>query len=858
METKEAARLPKPPSVPKPTLQASKGRGPRGEDLSFESYNLAHPILLEEVTNMVNSGMAHIVKEKERHENARAALGNAHDPVFEDKLQSDRHATYRSAFLHYIESSTLYKPFLRGVLSAFDDTNVRLSQKLREYSTSEMDKRIAQNEHSTALQDQELSYSKLVEEKVNMVVALQKKLAAKEVDVTNMQVVAQDLRQKAVQAAEEWEEMRASTSLLTKSLLRYESQNKELKRKEADNINENVKLTISEKKANNDAEGLRLKNQELEQENRALVSHEEMEKKTQELENTQMALRHRDDQYKDLMQRYSLLKSTIENTYKKQLPFYAKKTIETATATADYGVISRKDGIQKSSTNANNLQLPSSTTLEIIDRNHGDIRATVEVLLDLVRQLQKRKAQRGGHELDDLINQDQGDAPALTDLDADWDGLDGSQKREAQPLLEENTSDGWPAADDAATARNTSRETASFEATETAANFEPTDTCAEAAASDTIGIYKQLDRTAPAASLFAHFNSLGDDINIPNYLRITGRVQNMFFSRKDTGRLIHAVMQSARGRRELLHRKLNQVSQAGYTSKSATDFTVGQIYELLSQPFSIYFESFLRKRFHTDARVVQVAFNLLETAKKYIAESDCRLFLLILNDDLPEDVWYAQDDTFREIMKTMKKKESKSSHFNEGIRQLTVDEFMRTLKASFPHKGESSFKKLQRALALENKSSRFIVSIPSLLVEEEGEAPTTGGTGLRGMFCELLRFQYVTETIQLYEKVSSCIDVACKVPKSQISANMISYNHLKAPIQEVVKAETNVTTLRRALLDSDDTYLRSEVNGYIARGLGVTLEKALLMEAKKDTVYVSDFKLRLRMGILKRATAQKD
>ncbi len=792
---------------------------------------------------MVNSGLRHIEKEKD-HRILKSGPDSLYDPIFMEKLRNDMLATYRSAFQHYIESSTLYKPFLRCVQVEYDASIAALENKVRNFSTHEIDKRIEQDKHVSALADQDISYSKIIEEKVRMMSDLQKKLKAKDNEILNLRNEAENLKISKIQAEDEWQEMRASTSTLTKSLLRYESSNKELKRKESDLINENVKLTISEKKLTSESELLRQKNEELTQENRLLVSYDEIEKKTMMLEQTQLALRYRDDQYKELMQRYSLMKSAIENTYKIQKKLYDNNKI----SGGGFGVISAASttGNTDHTNIVGGCKYPA-TTIELIERNGGDIRAAVEILLDLVRQLQTKKIMgKDTNTIDDLIHKEGESDMGLTDIDNDWGDLDGDDKKEVQEPLDETADDCWPVAGDVSTVST------AIDPTETGPNAGhlPTDT---ESSSMTANAYQQLMRSAPKGSLFAHFDGLGDDMNIPSYLRMTGRIQNLFFSRRDTGRFINAVMLSARARRELLHRKLKQVSQAGYVPKSAHDYDVGKIYTLLSQPFSVFFETFLRKRFYTDARTVQIAFNLLETSKKYITESDCRLFLLILNDDIPEDVWYWQDDTFKNILKIMEKKEASSSLNTEGKRKLLIVDFLRILRAQFPHKGDSAFMKIQRALALENKSSRFIVDIESLLLERKDEAPTVGGTGLRGMVCELLRSQYITETIQFYEKVMESIDTVCKVPKTGL--NIIAYNHQKnASIsnQNDTNIETTVAVLRRALILADDNFTRAEVNGYLARGLGVAPDIALLLEAKQEPIVVSDFKTRLRLGLLKR------
>ena len=910
--------MPRPPKLPKPS-----GAHNRGPDLIFESYNLCRPALLEEVTNMVTSGLRRLEKEKERgigggeHGTVRVGLrigegeGGVDAVALAEKARTDRLAVYRSAFIHYIESSTLYKPFLREVLTEFDSGLSSLGEKLRMYSTYDMEKQMVKAAHAAELRSTEDRLNKVIATHVRAAVAAEKKALAHIKTIKKQEEECEELRISTAVKVAEWDEMRVTCMTLTKSLQRYADASKIHKHAEAVHLSENAKLVVSERKATEECERLRLKTQELEAENALLVSHEELERKTTEIEDMKRRLRYQEDQHKLLLQRYGLVKSAIEHVYKKQYPMYcqAGTVIEAGGSAACIDITPRAVGstLISMTSHPNAMARAGSASesgggefltamsekpevvAEVIGHLGGDIRAAMEALLDHIRLLSKNRAINGVNAvpvsgIEKIFATIEKSVTASTDdeteLEIEWQGLDdgGSGKEVVRPMLDEVATDSWPAA---STATSIGQDNANSSHLVTKATYSATETLTHTitkVGDNNDGENKEEDKedtdgeaitSAHTVSLFNHFEGLGDDMNIPGYLRMKGSIQNMFFRRTDTGKLISLIMRAARIRREFLLAKLNEVLTAyfhtskgmgigsGYSS-SNKEKPEERLKELLAQPFSIFFEAFLRKHFFSDAKVVQVAFNLLESAKKFSTESDCRLFLLILNDDLPQDVWYDQDDGFKSICTAMIKRAGTHGTIFEGKRRLTVEDFMRTLHSYIPHKSATSMRKLQRALALENKSSKYVLDIPALLLDTgfiDGGSTSKGGTGTRGMFCELLRLQHISESSQFYATVLECIDTTCGVATQGV--NSLAYGGIGNSSSIASAGETqesaSVSTFRKALLAADEQRPRAEVNAYLARGLGVTLEELLLVEAKRLRFPIADFKRRLRAGLLKKS-----
>lgn len=66
-------------------------------------------------------------------------------------------------------------------------------------------------------------------------------------------------------------------------------------------------------------------------------------------------------------------------------------------------------------------------------------------------------------------------------------------------------------------------------------------------------------------------------------------------------------------------------------------------------PFDKRFETFLEGKFIKKFKAIEAAYNLLDAAQRYNSSSDCKLFLMILQNELPEDSWANLNDTMDEI-----------------------------------------------------------------------------------------------------------------------------------------------------------------------------------------------------------------
>jgi hypothetical protein len=124
---------------------------------------------------------------------------------------------------------------------------------------------------------------------------------------------------------------------------------------------------------------------------------------------------------------------------------------------------------------------------------------------------------------------------------------------------------------------------------------------------------------------------------------------------------------------------------------------------------------------------------------------------------------------------------------------------------------------------MDNQNSRY-VSAKEILYEDMN--------GNRPHFLEQLKLQYITEAIAFEKHVMDCIE--------QFNDHNLSN-------------ELTISKYREAIIHADPNKSRTEVNKLLSRATAMSIEEMLLAEAKRMTVPVDEFKLRLKSGLLQKS-----
>ena len=296
-----------------------------------------------------------------------------------------------------------------------------------------------------------------------------------------------------------------------------------------------------------------------------------------------------------------------------------------------------------------------------------------------------------------------------------------------------------------------------------------------------------------------HFVGQGTSDDVPPYLRAEDHVKNWVLSKRETERMINDV----------------------WVSKEKCEGQTGK-----RESLSNYLYQYLSHRFSSHTLAIEWGYNLLDSLERYIADSDCRLFLQILNGSLPEEVRVDQLALLADVVTTMEK-EDKALNNGKATSSLSLSAFTTALRKLLSTKSEHNFSRLVRQLQIEAQANKSRVVHYCELLQSDAQ-------GNQGKFCELLREQHLSEIVAFSQHVQATIHEATG-----------NGNDTELPLPR----------LREALVKADPEKPRAEVNAYLARGAGVDPKELVEKEQNNQLCDVAQFLKNLNKGLLKRSTA---
>ena len=318
-----------------------------------------------------------------------------------------------------------------------------------------------------------------------------------------------------------------------------------------------------------------------------------------------------------------------------------------------------------------------------------------------------------------------------------------------------------------------------------------------------------------------YFQGRGTGDDVPPYLRFQGRVRNWLVSKRDTENFVNDIW--AAREEDDKTREEEESSSSNKTSRPTL-------------PEFLY--TYLVTRFKSHVLAVEYAYNLLDALERYKADSDCRLFIEILEGRLPEAIIGDQLAMLVNVYETMEK----DDRVTGSAGYLTTSRFMVSLRKLFKAKPEANFQRLQRALFAESKPAKSdagnatnsrVVYYKELLESDED--------GNQGPFCELLREQHVEEIMDFTTELVDAVRDAAVARK----ATATSPDETDMPIakyREVIQA-----------VDPDKP--RNDISTILATGIGTDLKGLIELELKHATIDYETFLANVaKTMVLKRST----
>lgn len=291
------------------------------------------------------------------------------------------------------------------------------------------------------------------------------------------------------------------------------------------------------------------------------------------------------------------------------------------------------------------------------------------------------------------------------------------------------------------------------------------------------------------------FTALGTEESVPEYLRFQGRLKNWAISKGETEKMINDI----------------------WSAKAKVE---------TQEDLSTYLYKYLVERFEDHVLAVEWAYNLLGGLRRYASDSDCSLFLNILDGVVPEEIRTDQLSMLVQVLQAMIK-EDNAQNQERTTGSLTIPVFMQALRKLLSTKPDVNFLLLQRQLQieLENTVGREINYRDLLESDAEGN---------QSDFCELLRDQHVEEILEYGEHLAKTIrDAAAK-----------HHDPKKMPL----------AMYRNAIVAADPEKPRFEVNTYLAQGANIDLKDLVDLEQSDHTCAPEYFLKHLSKILLKCST----
>lgn len=733
---------PQPPALPKPS-----GSTMIGGKITHDSYSLAKPLLLIEINEIISNGLKRIEKDNENNiSDNKSSKGT----VNFSKLE-----VYRDAFQRFIEDSTIYRPFINAVKHEYDTVIGELLNSLKVIPDLKMEMSKIEDEAAYKARGLTLAFEIKVQELIDKNKMIQKEQEKKEKELKSYAQEMITLRNENADLKADLTETKKSCITLTHSLNRYDEEMKKVQARESSIQSDTAQLRVAVQKSTDEIEKLRALLSEMEAAQNNMVSHEVVKQQVETINTLETETKIMNATHKQLISRYSSIKSVIDNAYrnfaqdKAEASYLAKVAQAQAKLSAHNSNHHHNHHHSRKQSKFNTLI--ESIQKEIIDEPADDPSETVERLLTL------------------------GGSPRMV-IEALIDNIE-ELKREirqlqidsGQIMLGVNEEDPIKG---------------KLEATDDGFVDSDVFTCS-----------------------WTHFIGEGFDDSVPRYMRWSGLVQNLFMTRRDVQKIMKDVwaMHSSYG--------LDDKKDEGKSRPSTA-------IQVQKPSFTTFFENYIEKIFNSHSRGIELAYNFVNSLKKFNSSSDCKCFLMILNGDIPVDLWYDQQELIKTLKESLRREEMARSH--DGGK-LNIDSFMRVLKKILPIKSAHLLSRLQSAIEIESKGNRDI-DLDEILEEDINN-------GIKGPFLDLLCQQHVSEFIAIADNISTEISNIC----------------------DPGAFDMPVSRFRDAILGSDPNKPRSEVNEYLARGCGKSVEDMLLLEAKRVPINVAEFKKCLFSGMIKRS-----
>jgi len=300
------------------------------------------------------------------------------------------------------------------------------------------------------------------------------------------------------------------------------------------------------------------------------------------------------------------------------------------------------------------------------------------------------------------------------------------------------------------------------------------------------------------------FIGLGEDSDVPRFLRVVGKIRNRAMPKRDTEALLKEV----------------------WREKAKADAEADKALGLTA-----YLHTFLMKKYGLEAVAKEVGYSFIRSLSKFSYDADCELFLKVLTEEITEDV-------YKEQMKIMSEMDElfilldERCNGNKRLGTIPIDDFKIAIKEYFYDKTQEEFEELFESLeehCVEKHAPDWeggLVRYASLFEEDRAFD--------QGPFAEAVRDQHLKQRTQFIDDIETCL------------------------ISGSLDGTCDMDLVRDVLNTIDPVITAKQVLEYASRGFELPLRTlaTLTPGGEMPSRPIKDFIKKLRSGVMHRKAAR--
>lgn len=369
-------------------------------------------------------------------------------------------------------------------------------------------------------------------------------------------------------------------------------------------------------------------------------------------------------------------------------------------------------------------------------------------------------------------------------------------------------------------------------------------------------------RTLSAPNDF--FTGKGFGTDVPEYLQCDGLVRNLHFPKKKLEAILARVWQQKDDLEKIKRNHFASISSAsspgtatsGAPSSPPLGLAPGAQQGGGIVTLAKVFSMMLNRMCASKAEATESAYNVLAALELFSSHSsDCRLFLMILQSEIPEE---ARQDQVKEVyivhdaLASLEKERNSSGGGGAVVPgRVPLADVIQILRHVFPWKTENALSALYRALLIDQRGHAQVDYAALLLQQEDKRAGVRAKTS---QFVECLRAQYIDDLLAYRRHLQAMIqhklasstqatsasgdaaaqgtlgsEVTSTVPESAVPSSPQS--SAGSTIASSSSAMVSIRALRDFLQECDVAKPVQEINRLLATASGLSMDQVLTQDA---------------------------